>query len=74
MASATSSGKKYLSTYFFPLSISYFTKKMTQTSSKKTAYRWTTPAEEAFLGVLTEAVKMGLRPETGFKAVVSSKQ
>jgi hypothetical protein len=43
---------------------------MPQTSSKKTAYRWTTPAEEAFLSVLTEAVKMGLRPETGFKAVV----
>jgi hypothetical protein len=43
---------------------------MPQTSSKKTAYRWTTPAEEAFLSVLAEAVKMGLRPKTGFKAVV----
>jgi hypothetical protein len=70
MASATSSRKKYLSTYFFPLSISYFIKKMTQTSSKKRDYRWTTSAEEAFVSVLTKAVKMRLRPETGFKAVI----
>jgi hypothetical protein len=63
MASATSSGKKLLSTNFFPLSISHFIfhKKMPKTSSKKTAYRWTTPAEETFLSVLAEAVKMGLR-------------
>jgi len=53
--------KKYLSTYFFPLSIilpiSYFTSGVV---TKKTAYKWTTPVEEAFLSVLAEAVNMGL--------------
>jgi hypothetical protein len=61
MASATSSGKKLLSTNFFPLSIilpiSYFTSGVV---TKKTAYKWTTPVEEVFLSVLTEAVNMGL--------------
>jgi hypothetical protein len=47
--------KKYLWTYFFPLSISYF---ISDVITKKTAYKWTTPAEEAFLA---EAVSMGLR-------------
>jgi hypothetical protein len=72
MASASSSGKKYLQRYFFPLGLAlaisssyYFTKKMTKTASgvatKKKAYKWTTPAEETFLSALAEAVNMGLR-------------
>jgi hypothetical protein len=46
---------------FFPLSIilpiSYF---ISGVVTKKTAYKWTNPAEEAFLSVLAEAVNMGL--------------